>query len=678
MLQGAGASGGNTNLGSGGVLTVGAGGAGGTYNGLFSGSGGLVKKGAGTWTLVANALSSVAASISVEGGIMTVPGNNTLLTSLTTAAGTSLTMAGNNTFSQAVSIGGTATMSGTNTFSSSFTVGPGGTLTMAGNNTFNGPVTYSSDATFTLGAGTVSTFGAGAPVTINAGNVNFMGAATLPALTVNGGTATISRTGGVIGDNALVIMGGAGASLVLNESEAMGSLAGAYGSQVTVAAARTLQVGGNGGSTAFDGVISGAGGVTKSGAGDWTLGGGNTFTGALIINGGSLSLATNTPLLVRPDMIPDRSAVTLTSGSSLNLNGRTEFMGSLTGAGDVSLGQGGHLGFGVLNTNTTLSGVISGADAQITKLGSGTTTLTGSNVFTGTLKIDQGRMVLDSPTGTALSDGTSVILNQASSILEVGTAGESIANLTGAAGSAILLNGNLAATFTNGDQLSRRGVGGRTVLQSNTTTTVNAPDWTGNNVDDASDLTVGMQLVIGALFGNPTWVVQLSGSNKVLMSNVSQNPGEVTLTFAATSILRSATSGPGGFTKNGVGVLVLAGNQTHTGDTVINAGTVQLGGFESGGRFVNQNVLSDASQLVLGSSGAQTINFAGSGSNLFTFERIGSLAGGAGVNSAVNLVEASVGLLSPHAVKILARSCLGVITNPVSSTVSSVAVQRHA
>ena len=86
----------------------------------------------------------------------------------------------------------------------------------------------------------------------------------------------------------------AGTMLDLNSaSRTLGSLAGATGSEVLTgtSAAATLTAGGNGNSTTFSGIISGAGSVTKTGTGVWTLAGPNTFSGPLTVLGGTLRLA---------------------------------------------------------------------------------------------------------------------------------------------------------------------------------------------------------------------------------------------------------------------------------------------------------------------------------------------------------------------------------------------------
>ena len=91
--------------------------------------------------------------------------------------------------------------------------------------------------------------------------------------------------------------------------------------------------------TTFSGVMSGTGGLTKQGAGIFTLSGANTYTGATTINAGTLRVAGGAA-------IADTSAVTLANvaGATLDLNGTNETIGSLAGGGaaggNVTLGAG--------------------------------------------------------------------------------------------------------------------------------------------------------------------------------------------------------------------------------------------------------------------------------------------------------------------------------------------------
>ena len=84
------------------------------------------------------------------------------------------------------------------------------------------------------------------------------------------------------------------------------------------------------------------------------------------------------------------SRYTVTSGASLVLDNYNQVIGSLAGAGAVDLGTA-TLTTGNDNKSTTFSGVISGA-GKLVKTGSGTQTLTGTNLYSGGTNVDAGTL----------------------------------------------------------------------------------------------------------------------------------------------------------------------------------------------------------------------------------------------------------------------------------------------
>ena len=78
----------------------------------------------------------------------------------------------------------------------------------------------------------------------------------------------------------------------------------------------------------------------------------------------------------------------MVGGATFNLNNFAETIGSLTGAGNVTLGTG-TLTAGGDNTATTYSGVMSGTGG-LTKAGTGIFTLAGNNTYTGATTINAG------------------------------------------------------------------------------------------------------------------------------------------------------------------------------------------------------------------------------------------------------------------------------------------------
>ena len=81
----------------------------------------------------------------------------------------------------------------------------------------------------------------------------------------------------------------------------------------------------------------------------------------------------------------------MASGALLDLNSFAETAGSIAGAGNITLGTA-TLTAGGTNASTTFSGVISGTGG-FTKAGTGTTTLSGVNTYTGMTTITAERSV---------------------------------------------------------------------------------------------------------------------------------------------------------------------------------------------------------------------------------------------------------------------------------------------
>src|SRR5215475_9197643 len=188
-------------------------------------------------------------------------------------------------------------------------------------------------------------------------------------ITAAGGTVDFSSTSGPAGDGNI----------------SAGSIAGAGNYYL---GSNLLTVGGNNLSTTVSGVISDCGdsgldcsnsgatggGLIKIGTGTLTLSGANTYTGPTAVNAGILQAGA-------VNAFSSASAFTVASGAILDLAGFDQTVGSLAGAGNVTLGS------ATLTTNgdgsdTTFSGTISGSGGLV-KVGEGTLAL-GSNTALGT------------------------------------------------------------------------------------------------------------------------------------------------------------------------------------------------------------------------------------------------------------------------------------------------------
>ncbi|WP_379062495.1 autotransporter-associated beta strand repeat-containing protein [Mesorhizobium sp. UC74_2] len=162
-----------------------------------------------------------------------------------------------------------------------------------------------------------------------------------------------------------------------------------YDAAFDVAATRavTLSAGGgtfdsNGFAAGIAADITGAGGLTKTGAGTLTLSGQNDYTGTTTISQGTLGASV-------AHSFSARSAVSVAAGASLDLGSLDQIIGTLSGAGSVALGSG---NLTVDETsNSTFSGSLSGG-GSFTKSGSGKLMLSGTSTYTGQTFVKQGTL----------------------------------------------------------------------------------------------------------------------------------------------------------------------------------------------------------------------------------------------------------------------------------------------
>ena len=193
----------------------------------------------------------------------------------------------------------------------------------------------------------------------------------------------------------------------------------------------------NGNNATLSGAISGPGGLSKIGAGTLTLSGQSTYTGATAVNVGTLQAGA-------VNAFSPSSAFSVASGAVLNLAGFNQTIGSLAGAGAVTLGAA-TLTTGNDNTSTTFSGVMSGGGG-LTKIGNGILTLTGANTFTGGTTVNAGGLVVNG------SLASSVTVNSGT-LSGTGTFGGLVTN------GGVLAPGNSIGTFAvNGNFIQNGGI----------------------------------------------------------------------------------------------------------------------------------------------------------------------------------------------------------------------------
>ena len=154
--------------------------------------------------------------------------------------------------------------------------------------------------------------------------------------------------------------------------------------------------------------IQGSGALTQAGDGTLLLTGASTYTGATTVASGTLQAG-------GANVLAPASAFSVNSGATLDLGNANQTIGSLAGAGAVTLGAG-TLTTGGLGSSTSFGGVIAGSGALM-KTGAGTMTLTGASTYTGGTTIGAGILQLGDGgnTGSIVGDVTdngSLIFNR--------------------------------------------------------------------------------------------------------------------------------------------------------------------------------------------------------------------------------------------------------------------------
>ncbi|MDT2023905.1 autotransporter-associated beta strand repeat-containing protein [Methylocella sp. CPCC 101449] len=387
-------------------------------------------------------------------------------------------------------------------------------------------------------------------------NLVFLGTSSAGNARISNGSS-VTFMGQSTGGNAQLINTGASASIDFSNSTGPSndnklSAGSIDGDGRFILGANELTVGSTNLSTEVSGVISGAGGsLVKVGTGTLTLSEINTYTGGTTVNGGTLQL-----------------------GSGARVGGIL---------GNVTVGSNGT--FDIVNADLSgITGILNG----------GATNFRNNNSAGGIGVTNNGTLsFLDTSTA-----GTAAITNN-SNLLFKDTSTAAHASITNSSSAATLTFSN-ASTAGNAD-ISNTGI----VLFNDTTTAGNATITNDATVNFYGNSTGGNAVFVNNAGGtvNFATTVGAAGDGKISAGSIAgagnYDLGANELTVGSNNSsteVSGVISGAGGsLVKTGTGTMILSGNNSYSGNTTINDGTLQIGnGGGTGsiaGDVINNSVL---------------------------------------------------------------------------------------
>ena len=568
---------------------------------------------------------------------MVISGNGSLVKQST---GT-LTLSGANTYTGVTTISaGTLALGASNAIAdtSSVSVAAGSTLALGGNSNTIGRLTGAGAVS--LGAGTLtSTYSGGGGFRTFSGVISGSGGFTLAGASDFNDFLTISGSNTYTGATTLT-----GATLILGADNSISSSSALVISGGRLSASNRNQT--------FHSLVMDSGAILRDG-GTLTFSNGASFNGGSVTirnNGGVISSSGATTLgnvtftynasTSGLDALVLGGNVVVTSGASALFE-----MGPAGGQGHMKLGDTNRVFDVGENATATVNWVIHSttlASGALTKNGSGTLVMNAVNTYTGGTTVNAGTLVLGNASNT-LANAGAVTVNGGTLSLGVNSdtigaltlTGGSITGTTGVltASSLTLQNGTVSAILAGSASINKTTSGTLTLAGNNTVSggiTLSAGQL---NLNAAGALGSGNFTILGGTLGNTagsavtlsSTAAQFWNANFAFAGPDALNLGTGAVAINATRtitvdagnlIVGGAISGTGfGLTKNGTGTLTLAGANTYSSATTVNAGTLALGA---------SNVIANSSDVAVASGAVLELG----GFN----DTIGKLTGGGAVN----------------------------------------------
>ena len=291
-------------------------------------------------------------------------------------------------------------------------------------------------------------------------------------------------------------------------------------------------------------------------------------------------------------------AITVNSGVTLaNSTTTIQFRGSF---GSLSYALGANNTFTISSGGTLQfdSVVPISGSYGITKNGSGTLSLAGTNTYTGSTTINAGTLTISG--GSAITDNGTVILANTAGVNFNVNASETIGTLQGGgttggtvnigAGFTLTVNQTSDQTFAgviagSTGALTKTGANTLTLSGLNTyngTTTISAGNLTisgGNAIADTGTVTLANTAGVGFNVSSNETIASLQGGGSTGGIVTVASGQTLTVAETGTQTFAGSLQGSGNFTKSGAGTLTLNGNNTNSGAISVTAGTLTFNTF---------------------------------------------------------------------------------------------------
>jgi fibronectin-binding autotransporter adhesin len=529
-----------------------------------------------------------------------------------------------------------------------------GTMVLSGANTFDGTVHVLSG-------------------TLVVQNASALGS-TVGETAIDAGAVLAFDTSGTIGNT--IDLGSSGNGATVEQISGDIVLTG----PVTIAGDNLFNI--TGGSLTISGSIAGEGNLIKSGADSLSLSGTNTYVGTTQINTGILNANSAGALSTSVVTIADGASLGIGGGSTItptfinvsgtgvggngaiqSVDGANSYAGALNMLGDTTIGAN--------DSSLALSGVIGelGGSFSLTKVGSGTLSLSGANEYSNGTTVAAGILAVSNDhafgTGNVLNNAEIDIANNLSlannfTLNSSGTAFENLglntingtitllatATIDTPGFSNLYLNGIVSG---NGFGLIKNGTGTLGLGKANTYsggTSVNAGylqvfDTSATGTSGIVSVAGGATLVqsVGT-FTLPSGGLSLADGSTFLVPLPSFDTlnGSIALTGTATFSIASGASltipgairggNSAGLIKASGGALVLSHANTYSGTTTILAGTLVANDLQALGSTDGGTVVSDGATLLFhldGGTVAEPITLGSNGASATLWSDTGNL-----------------------------------------------------